>query len=49
MQEVWRTGHRGGDPLTTWRTGPDGRRTWYVPAHRAYAAAMVEHDELTDE
>ena len=35
--------------MTTWRTGPDGQRTWYVPAHRAYSAAMVENDELTGE
>lgn len=35
--------------MSTWRTGPDGQRTWYVPAHCACAAAMVEHDELNDE
>ena len=28
---------------------PNGRRGWYVPAHRAYAAAMTEGDELTEE
>ena len=35
--------------MTTWRMTPHGRRRWYVPAHRAYAAAMTEGDELTGE
>ena len=35
--------------MTTWRMKPDGRRTWYVPAHRAYAAAMTEAVELTED
>ena len=35
--------------MTTWRMKPDGRRTWYVPAHRAYAAAMTEGVELTED
>lgn len=35
--------------MTTWRTGPDGRRRWYVPAQRAWAAATVEHDDLASE
>ena len=35
--------------MTTWRTGPDGRRLWRVPAHRTYAASMIEDDELNEE
>ena len=35
--------------MTTWSMTPNGRRRWYVPAHRAYAAAMTEGDELTEE
>ena len=27
---------------------PDGRRTWYGTAHRAYAAAMAEDGALTE-
>ncbi len=35
--------------MTIWRMKPDGRRTWYVPAHRAYAAAMTEGVELNED
>ena len=35
--------------MTTWRMTPNGRRRWYVSAHGAYAAAMTEGDELTEE
>ena len=34
--------------MTTWRMEPDGHRTWYVSAHRAYAAAMAEGVEMTE-
>ena len=34
--------------MTIWRMGPDGHRTWYVPAHRAHAAAMAEGVEMTE-
>ena len=34
--------------MTIWRMGPDGHRTWYVPAHRAHAAAMAEDGEMTE-
>ena len=34
--------------MTTWRMEPDGHRTWYVPAHRAHAAAMAEGVEMTE-
>ena len=34
--------------MATWRMEPDGHRTWYVPAHRAYAAAMAEDGEMTE-
>ena len=34
--------------MATWRMEPDGHRTWYVPAHRAHAAAMAEDGEMTE-